>query len=145
MSKNLSRVVQPFVTSVIVGKDVVPRLSVVNIGRLIDQMVNLLLSQAVQVEFHISCLLLTGFFAQQVSALALCKHNKNQMLLRQMSTYWRHDRVSDLFWDCQEVAMLDLACITLLCQGKHNSDQQMNVDCRSQKRPWLYFKSTPKG
>lgn len=39
MSKNLSRAVEPFVTSVAVGKDVVPRLSVVNIGRLIDQMV----------------------------------------------------------------------------------------------------------
>ena len=40
MSKNLSRAVEPFVTSVVVGKDVVPRLSVVNIGRLIDQMVS---------------------------------------------------------------------------------------------------------
>lgn len=39
MSRNLSRAVQPFVTSVVCGKDVVPRLSVVNIGRLIDQMV----------------------------------------------------------------------------------------------------------
>lgn len=39
MSRNLSRAVQPFCTSVICGKDVVPRLSVVNIGRLIDQMV----------------------------------------------------------------------------------------------------------
>ena len=39
MSKNLSKAVEPFVTSVVVGKDVVPRLSVVNIGRLIDQMV----------------------------------------------------------------------------------------------------------
>ena len=39
MSRNLSKAVQPFVTSVICGKDVVPRLSVVNIGRLIDQMV----------------------------------------------------------------------------------------------------------
>ena len=40
MSTNLSRLVQPFVTSVVVGKDVVPRVSVVNLGRLIDQMVN---------------------------------------------------------------------------------------------------------
>ena len=41
MSTNLSRAVQRFVTSVIVGKDVVPRVSVVNLGRLIDQMVSL--------------------------------------------------------------------------------------------------------
>ena len=40
MSTNLSRLVQTFVTSVVVGKDVVPRVSVVNLGRLIDQMVN---------------------------------------------------------------------------------------------------------
>jgi hypothetical protein len=40
MSTNLSRLVQSFVTSVVVGKDVVPRVSVVNLGRLIDQMVN---------------------------------------------------------------------------------------------------------
>lgn len=39
MSTNLSRIVEPFVTSVVVGKDVVPRVSVVNLGRLIDQMV----------------------------------------------------------------------------------------------------------
>ncbi len=39
MSTNLSRLVEPFVTSVVVGKDVVPRVSVVNLGRLIDQMV----------------------------------------------------------------------------------------------------------
>lgn len=38
MSTNLSRLVEPFVTSVVVGKDVVPRVSVVNLGRLIDQM-----------------------------------------------------------------------------------------------------------
>ena len=44
MSRNLSKAVQPFVTSVICGKDVVPRLSVVNIGRLIDQMVRQQLS-----------------------------------------------------------------------------------------------------
>ena len=41
MSTNLSRAAQRFVTSVIVGKDVVPRVSVVNLGRLIDQMVSL--------------------------------------------------------------------------------------------------------
>ena len=41
MSTNLSHAVQRFVTSVIVGKDVVPRVSVVNLGRLIDQMVSL--------------------------------------------------------------------------------------------------------
>lgn len=40
MSTNLSRIVEPFVTSVVVGKDVVPRVSVVNLGRLIDQMVH---------------------------------------------------------------------------------------------------------
>lgn len=40
MSTNLSRLVQTFVTSVVVGKDVVPRVSVVNLGRLIDQMVS---------------------------------------------------------------------------------------------------------
>lgn len=39
MSVNLSRLVEPFVTSVVVGKDVVPRVSVANLGRLIDQMV----------------------------------------------------------------------------------------------------------
>jgi hypothetical protein len=39
MSVNVSRLVEPFVTSVVVGKDVVPRVSVINLGRLIDQMV----------------------------------------------------------------------------------------------------------
>jgi len=76
MSKNLSRAVQSFVTSVVCGKDVVPRLSIVNVGRLIDQM---------------------------VTALALCKHNKNKMLLRHMSTHWRHDRVDEIFWDYHQV------------------------------------------
>ena len=42
MSRNLSNAVEKFVTSVVVGKDLVPRLSVVNAGRLIDQMVSLL-------------------------------------------------------------------------------------------------------
>lgn len=35
----------------------------------------------------------------QVTSLALCKHNKNDMLLRKMSTYWRHDRADQLFND----------------------------------------------
>ena len=39
MSTNLARLVEPFVTSVVLGKDVVPRSSVANLGRLIDQMV----------------------------------------------------------------------------------------------------------
>lgn len=39
MSTNLSALVAPFVTSVVLGKDVVPRVSVANLGRLIDQMV----------------------------------------------------------------------------------------------------------
>ena len=39
MSTNLAALVAPFVTSVVLGKDVVPRVSVANLGRLIDQMV----------------------------------------------------------------------------------------------------------
>lgn len=39
MTANLSAVVASFTTSVAVGKDVVPRMSVVNIGRLLDQIV----------------------------------------------------------------------------------------------------------
>ncbi len=39
MSTNLARLVEPFCTSVVLGKDVVPRSSVANLGRLIDQMV----------------------------------------------------------------------------------------------------------
>lgn len=39
LSANLSAAVAPFVTSVVVGKDVVPRISIVNLGRLIDEMV----------------------------------------------------------------------------------------------------------
>ena len=35
----------------------------------------------------------------QVTGLAMCKHNKNDMLLRKMSTYWRHDRADQLFHD----------------------------------------------
>ena len=35
----------------------------------------------------------------QVTSLAMCKHNKNDMLLRKMSTYWRHDRAGQLFND----------------------------------------------
>ena len=42
MSTNLSALVAPFVTSVVLGKDVVPRVSVANLGRLIDQMVHAL-------------------------------------------------------------------------------------------------------
>ncbi len=38
LSTNLSAAVAPFVTSVVVGKDVVPRVSIVNLGRLIDEM-----------------------------------------------------------------------------------------------------------
>lgn len=48
MSTNLSRLVEPFVMSVVVGKDVVPRASVVNLGRLIDEMVT-----AVSMRIHI--------------------------------------------------------------------------------------------
>ena len=29
----------------------------------------------------------------------MCKHNKNDMLLRKMSTYWRHDNADQLFHD----------------------------------------------
>ncbi|KAL0046812.1 hypothetical protein WJX82_010501 [Trebouxia sp. C0006] len=72
MSANLSHAAQGFVNCVVVGKDIVPRLSVVNIGRLIDEL---------------------------VTGLAMCKHNKNDMLLRKMSTFWRHDRADQLFHD----------------------------------------------
>lgn len=40
MSANLSHAAQGFVNCVVVGKDIVPRLSVVNIGRLIDELVS---------------------------------------------------------------------------------------------------------
>lgn len=39
MTANLAAAVAPFTISVAVGKDVVPRMSVVNIGRLLDQIV----------------------------------------------------------------------------------------------------------
>jgi len=35
----------------------------------------------------------------QVTGLAMCKHNKNDMLLRKMSTYWRHSCADQLFHD----------------------------------------------
>ena len=35
----------------------------------------------------------------QVTGLAMCKHNKNDMLLRKMSTHWRHDNADQLFHD----------------------------------------------
>ena len=40
MSANLSHAAQGFVNCVVVGKDIVPRLSVVNIGRLVDELVS---------------------------------------------------------------------------------------------------------
>ncbi|EIE20387.1 alpha/beta-hydrolase [Coccomyxa subellipsoidea C-169] len=76
MSTNLSRLVEPFVTSVIVGKDVVPRVSVVNLGRLIDQM---------------------------VTSLALCKLNKSDAFLRGLTKRMRHEHTGDLFWRYAEV------------------------------------------
>ena len=33
----------------------------------------------------------------QVTALALCKHSKNNMLVCKMSKYWRHARADQLF------------------------------------------------
>ncbi|BDA50747.1 Sn1-specific diacylglycerol lipase alpha [Coccomyxa sp. Obi] len=76
MSTNLSRLVEPFVTSVVVGKDVVPRVSVVNLGRLIDQM---------------------------VTSLALCKLNKSDAFLRGLTKRMRHEHTDDLFWRYSEV------------------------------------------
>ena len=46
MSANLSHAAQGFVNCVVVGKDIVPRLSVVNIGRLIDELASPLASAA---------------------------------------------------------------------------------------------------
>ena len=51
MSTNLARLVEPFVTSVVLGKDVVPRSSVANLGRLIDQMVQSPFSIALSLVF----------------------------------------------------------------------------------------------
>ncbi len=33
----------------------------------------------------------------------MCKHNKNDMLLRKMSTHWRHDRADQLFHDYSDI------------------------------------------
>ncbi|KAK9823352.1 hypothetical protein WJX72_002122 [[Myrmecia] bisecta] len=76
MSVNLSRAVEPFVRSVVVGKDIVPRTSFVNLARLLDEV---------------------------VTSLALCKHNKADMLLRRMGPFWRHRRVDQLCWPYEEV------------------------------------------
>jgi len=51
-----------------------------------------------------------------VTALALCKHNKNKMLLRHMSTHWRHDRVDEIFWDYHQVSK---------SQSSHNMESWM--------------------
>ena len=42
----------------------------------------------------------------QVTSLALCKHNKNWMLLGHMSAYWRHERVNEIFWDYDQASSL---------------------------------------
>ena len=39
----------------------------------------------------------------QVSALALCKYNKNRMLVQRLTTYWRHEKAEELFWGYEEV------------------------------------------
>ncbi|KAK9827307.1 hypothetical protein WJX81_002709 [Elliptochloris bilobata] len=76
LSTNLSAAVAPFVTSVVVGKDVVPRVSIVNLGRLIDEM---------------------------VTSLALCRHNKNDLLLHKLRRSARHGRARSMFWRYNQV------------------------------------------
>ncbi|KAL3145874.1 hypothetical protein ABBQ38_015244 [Trebouxia sp. C0009 RCD-2024] len=90
MSANLSHAAQGFVNCVVVGKDIVPRLSVVNIGRLIDEL---------------------------VTSLAMCKHNKNNMLLRKLSTYWRHHHVEQLFHDHAHIPKEALQVLDQYNQG----------------------------
>ena len=45
------------------------------------------------------------FFVLQVTGLAMCKHNKNDMFLRKMSTYWRHTRADQLFYDYPDIPL----------------------------------------
>lgn len=52
MSANLSHAAQGFVNCVVVGKDIVPRLSVVNVGRLIDELVRL--AMCVMMSIHVA-------------------------------------------------------------------------------------------
>ena len=54
MSANLSHAAQGFVNCVVVGKDIVPRLSVVNIGRLIDELVSASLKLPVNTTFCVA-------------------------------------------------------------------------------------------
>ncbi len=55
MSANLSHAAQGFVNCVVVGKDIVPRLSVVNIGRLIDELVRVPSHRAFCSSYHTGC------------------------------------------------------------------------------------------
>ena len=55
MSANLSHAAQGFVNCVVVGKDIVPRLSVVNIGRLIDELVIALMLHKAQLSTFVNC------------------------------------------------------------------------------------------
>lgn len=60
------------------------------------------------------------FWLLQVSALALCKHNKNSMLLKYLTTRWRHSRADKIFWDYDKVQ----ACHQLLYFGRTSKQEE---------------------
>lgn len=65
MSANLSHAAQGFVNCVVVGKDIVPRLSVVNIGRLIDELVRILSHLAVDLSAQLITLSVNQLIGKQ--------------------------------------------------------------------------------
>lgn len=60
---------------------------------------------------HITGHLLSGHadFYLQVCALALCKHNKNKMLLKYLTASWRHKCTDEIFWDFDEASQRPLS------------------------------------
>lgn len=47
----------------------------------------------------------------QVTAMALCKHNKNNMLVCKLSKYWRHHRPDELFHTYSQIPVEALEVI----------------------------------
>ena len=55
--------------------------------------------------------------AAQVTSLALCKHNKNDLLLVKLRRHVRHGRARSMFWRYNEVPKEALAVLEVRLRG----------------------------
>ncbi len=99
---------------------------------------NCTMQELAQSAMHAAAIARPAVHAAQVTSLALCKHNKNDLLLMKLRQHVRHGPARSMFWRYNEVPKEALAVLEVRLKDRRMCMCACNVAGNDKSCPCVY-------